>query len=40
MFNIDFLYKSATPMKHNSSTKDRFQKICITFSFPTCVAEG
>jgi hypothetical protein len=32
MFNIDLPYKSATPMKHHSSTEVRFKKNVIHFS--------
>ena len=31
MFNIDLPYKSATPMKFNSSTKARYKKLLDVF---------
>jgi len=36
----EIITKSYLPMKHNSSTKDRFQKICITFSFSHLCGRG
>ena len=36
MFNIDFLYKSATPMKFDSCTKAWYKKI---FSFFSAAAD-